>query len=123
MSEQEHPLEQMKLDADNLYREDTYTDRQMGTLHVLTPVTSKGETDANRATIFMGATQLMTPYGAMPLNFEIEADSLEQALEKFGETAKQALDRTIEEAKQYQRDQASSIVIPDAATTSKIQLK
>jgi len=123
MSEQDLPLEQMKMDVDNLYREETYTDRQMGTLHVLTPVDNKGEADSGRDTVYMGSTQLMTPYGAMPLNFEIEADSLEQALEKFGETAKQALDRTIEEAKQYQREQASSIVIPDAATTSKIQLK
>jgi hypothetical protein len=123
MSEQDHPLEQMKMDASNLYREETYTDRQLGTLHVLTPVDSKGETDTGRDVIYMGNTQLMTPYGAMPLSFEIEADSMEQALEKFGETAKQSLDRTIEEAKQYQRDQASSIVIPDAATASQIQLK
>jgi len=123
MSEPDHPLEQMKMDIDNLYREETYTDRQMGTLHVLTPVDSKGETDAGRNTVYLGSTQLMTPYGAMPLNFEIEAESLEQALEKFGENAQQALERTIEEAKQYQLDQASSIVIPDAATTSKIQLK
>ena len=123
MSEQDHPLEQMKMDASNLYREETYTDRQLGTLHVLTPVDNKGETDADRDVVYMGNTQLMTPYGAMPLSFEIEADSMEQALEKFGETAKQALDRTIEEAKQYQRDQASSIVIPDAATASQIQLK
>jgi hypothetical protein len=122
MSEQDHPLEQMKMDTDNLYREEIYTDRKMGTLHILTPVTPEGEVDGERNTIFMGSTQLMTPYGAMPLNFEIEAESMAQALEKFGETAKQALDRTIEEAKQYQRDQASSIVIPDAATTSKIQL-
>jgi hypothetical protein len=123
MSEQDHPLEQMKMDAANLYREETYTDRQLGTLHILTPVDSKGEADGSRDTIYMGNTQLMTPYGAMPLSFEIEADSMEQALEKFGETAKQTLDHTIEEAKQYQRDQASSIVIPDAATASKIQLK
>jgi hypothetical protein len=122
MSEQENPLEQMKLDTENLYREETYTDRKMGTLHILKPVTPQGEPDSARDILYMGSTQLMTPYGAMPLNFEIEADSLEQALEQFGETAKQTLDRTIEEAKQYQRDQASSIVIPDAATTGKIQL-
>lgn len=123
MSEQDHPLEQLKMDSSNLYREEVYTDRQMGTLHVLSPVDTDGQPDASRQTVYMGSTQLMTPYGAMPLNFEIEADSMSQALEQFGEHAKQALDRTIEEAKQYQRDQASSIVIPDANTASKIQLK
>lgn len=123
MNENDSALEQMKMDASNLYKEETYTDRQMGSLHVMTPVDSRGEVDDSRSVLYMGNTQLMTPYGAMPLSFEIEAASLEEALDKFGETAKQALDRTIEEAKEYQREKASSIVIPDAETTSKIQLK
>ncbi|MBD3669834.1 MAG: hypothetical protein HUJ29_03600 [Gammaproteobacteria bacterium] len=123
MNENDPALEQMKMDSSNLYKEETYTDRKMGSLHILTPVDTNGEVDSARDIIYLGNTQLMTPYGAMPLSFEIEANSISEALERFGETAKEALDRTIEEAKEYQREKASSIVIPDADTASKIQLK
>lgn len=121
MDTQEMP--DFSMEADSLYREEVYSDRKLGSIHVLHPVDAKGEADSGRDTIYMGNTQIMTPYGAMPLSFEIEADGLATAIEKFGEAAKQALEETIEQAKQAQREAASSIVIPDAQTTSKIQLK
>ena len=105
-------LPDIKLDIDNLYREEMFTDHKVGTLRKMTPVTAEGEQDTNRAVLFVGQAQMMTPAGALPLNFEIEASSLREALEKFGPEAQACLERTLEELREMQRQQASSIVVP-----------
>ena len=56
--------------------------------------------------LFSGQTQLLTPAGVLPLAFEIEADTLEEALEKFPEGVKVALEQAIEEAREMRREQA-----------------
>ena len=63
--------------------------------------------------LFSGQTQLLTPAGVLPLAFEIEAMSLEEALEKFPEGVKVALEQAIEEAREMRREAASRIVVPD----------
>ncbi len=105
---------EIRMDASNLYREDVFTDNAVGTLRQLTPVTTTGEPDSTRSLQFLGSTQVLTTAGPMPLSFEIEADSLAAAAEGFGEAAKAAFERTMEELKEMQRQQASSIVIPKA---------
>ena len=105
---------EIRMDASNLYREDVFTDNAVGTLRQLTPVTTTGEPDSTRSMQFLGSTQVLTTAGPMPLSFEIEADSLAAAAEGFGEAAKAAFERTMEELKEMQRQQASSIVIPKA---------
>ncbi|UZE96012.1 hypothetical protein [Alkalimarinus alittae] len=105
-------LPEIKLDTENLYREEMFTDHKVGTLRRMTPVTPEGELDTNREVLFVGQAQMMTPAGALPLNFEIEADSLSDALNKFGAEAQACLERTLEELREMQRQQASSIVVP-----------
>jgi hypothetical protein len=39
------PSTELKMDPAALHREDLYTDRKMGTIRVLTPVTTEGTTD------------------------------------------------------------------------------
>ena len=89
-----------------------FTDNAVGTLRRLTPVTDTGENDPTRSEQFIGATQVLTNAGPLPLSFEIPADSLAAAAEAFGEGAKQAFEKTMEELKEMQRQQASSIVVP-----------
>ena len=48
------------MDAANLYTEEIVTDRKMGTIHVLTPITPEGAKDPTRAPIFTGEVQIMT---------------------------------------------------------------
>jgi len=96
----------------SLYREETYTDREVGTITRLVPVDSEGGLDSIRPDIYIGATQIMTPAGALPINFEIEAESLADAAEKFGLLAKQQMEETVKELQELQRKQASSIVVP-----------
>jgi len=103
---------ELKLDPDKLYLEEVFTDRRIGTLRRLTPVTKDGKTDAARAVVYVGETQIMTPAGSIPIGFEIGAGSLEEAAEKFGPDAKEAIDRTVRELQELRRQASSSIVVP-----------
>jgi len=106
---------QAAMDATQIYREDTFTDRKVGTIRRLTPVAADGSTDATRPVIFVGQAQIMTPMGAVPISFELDAASLTMAIEKFGAAAEQAVQQTMRELQEIRREQASSLVIPDAA--------
>ncbi len=106
-------MPELKMDPANLYREDMFTDRKVGTIRRLTPVTPAGADDTKRKTLYVGQTQLMTPVGALPLAFEIEATSLGEAAEKFAAAAKVAVDRAVKELQQLRREAASSIIIPE----------
>src|SRR5665213_1631785 len=108
-------LPDVQLDATSLYREEIYTDRRAGTIRRLTPVNAKGEDDAIRFVLFSGQTQLLTPAGVLPHGFEIEAESLEDAIQKFPDAVKIALEQAIAEAREMRREQATRIVVPDVA--------
>jgi hypothetical protein len=103
---------EIHMDAGNLYLEELFTDNAVGTLRRLSPVTATGDPDATRSTRFVGATQVLTTAGPLPLSFEIEAPSLAEAAANFGDAAKEAFEKTMEELKAMQRQQASSIVVP-----------
>jgi hypothetical protein len=111
MSQMENSPE-INMDPAALSREEVYTDSRVGTIRKMTPVTIAGEVDESRPVQFIGSTQIMTPGGALPLTFEIESDSLEGAVAGFGDAAQLAVERTMEELKEMQRQQASSIVVP-----------
>ena len=102
----------INMDPDTLCREEVYTDNRIGTIRKLTPVTSGGEEDHSRPVQYLGSTQIMTPGGALPLSFEIPADNLHEAAEGFGAAAQQAVERTMEELRELQRQAASQIVVP-----------
>ncbi|MGH8672514.1 MAG: hypothetical protein ACREUA_10855 [Burkholderiales bacterium] len=108
----EEGVAELKMDAAALYREDVFTDRRVGTLRVLTPVTGDGSTDANRKVVYVGEAQILTPMGAMPINFEIEANSLDEAAKNFAASAKEAVERTVQDIQELRRQAASSIVVP-----------
>ena len=101
-----------KMDPADLYREEVFTDRKVGTIRRLTPVKVDGSTDAGRQTLYLGQAQVLTAVGAVPLSFEIDASSLEGAIEKFSEAAKEAVDRTVKELQEIRREATSPIVVP-----------
>jgi hypothetical protein len=103
---------EIQMDAANLYREEMFTDNAVGTLRRLVPVTADGEVDSSRATQYVGSTQVLTNAGPLPLSFEIEAGSLNEAAAAFGQAAKDAFEKTMDELREMQRQQASSIVVP-----------
>jgi hypothetical protein len=107
------PNADLRMDPTSLYREEVFTDRKIGTIRVLTPVSKTGATDGTRAVLYSGETQLLTPGGLLPLVFEIDATSLADAIEKFAAGASEALERTRREIEQLRREAASSIIVPD----------
>ena len=113
---QDTGLPDIQLDSAGLYREDIFTDRKAGTIRRLVPVTVDGSTDPNRPVLYSGQTQLLTPSGVLPLGFEIEAKTLEEALQKFPEGVKVALEQAIDEAREMRREAASRIVVPDVGS-------
>ena len=106
---------QATMDATQLYREETFTDRRVGSVRRLTPVTADGSPDATRPLVFLGQAQVMTPMGALPISFELDSPTLDGAIAKFGEAAEQAVQQTMRELQEMRREQASSLVIPDGA--------
>jgi hypothetical protein len=102
-----------RFDAASLYREDSYTDRRVGQLRVLTPVRTDGSPDTARATLYVGQISVMTPMGTLPISFEIDAADLATAIDRFAEGAKAAMDETMRELQQLRREAASQIVIPE----------
>ena len=114
MAQEQQQLPEIKLDLAQLYREEIFTDRKAGTLRRLVPVLADGNTDSSRPVIYSGQTQLLTPAGVLPLAFELEAASLEDACTKFPEAVKIAIEQAIEEAREMRREAATRIVVPDA---------
>jgi hypothetical protein len=102
----------IRMDADDLWREDVFTDNRVGTIRRMTPISVDGDVDAARETRYIGSTQIMTPAGALPLSFDLPNESLAAAVDGFGEAAKEAVERTMEELKELQRQAASQIVVP-----------
>jgi hypothetical protein len=113
---------ELKVDPNSLYLEEIFTDRRVGTIRRLTPVNKAGTRDQARPVLYVGETQVLTPAGALPIAFEIGAGSLEDAAEKFGQLAKEAIERTVKELQELRRQAASSIVVPGAPGTGKIQI-
>jgi hypothetical protein len=101
-----------EFDKAGLYREDTFTDRKVGTIRQMTPVTESGDTDTDREVLFMAATQAMTAAGPMPLNFDIPGATLGEAAENFGGEAEKAVEEMAVKLEEMRREQASSIVVP-----------
>jgi hypothetical protein len=109
----QNDLPDVKIDPAGLYREEIFTDRRAGTIRRLTPVKVDGSVDGARTVLFSGQTQLLTPAGVLPLVFEIEANTLDEALQRFPEGVKGALEQAIEEAREMRRESASRIVVPE----------
>jgi len=112
MATKSESISDIKVDSKALYLEEVFTDRRIGTIRRLTPVSGDGVRDTARAVLYVGETQVLTPAGALPIGFEIGAGSLEEAADKFGQLAKEAIERTVKELQELRRQAASSIVIP-----------
>lgn len=105
---------EIRMDSEALYLEEVFTDRRVGTIQRLTPVDGEGQPVAGGTVIFMGQTQLMTPAGALPLSFELAADNLAQAAEKFADGANTAMEEAVKRLEELRREQSSSIIVPGA---------
>lgn len=101
-----------KMDAADLWREEIFTDRKVGTIRRMTPVKPDGSADPARKVSFTGEAQILTSVGALPLSFDIPAESLEQAVARYGQAFEQAFSEAMDELKEMRRRASSSLVLP-----------
>ena len=109
-----------QISPDDLYLEEIFTDRRVGTIQRLTPVTAAGLPDTRRPVLYVGQTQILTAAGALPLSFEIEATTLQEAVSRFGDAAKVSLQQTMERLEELRREAASSIIVPEAGAAGQL---
>ena len=115
MNEQQQGLDQIQVDTDNLYREESFTDLKVASIRRLVPIKVDGTDDDSRPAIYTGSAHIMSQMGPVPVNAQIEASSLQDAVAKFPDAIKEGIDRMIEEAREMQRQEASRIVVPKSA--------
>ena len=116
----QNPLKDIKINVSNLYREESITDLQAGTIKQMTPVTVNGTLDESRTTIFIGVTQVMSAGGPLPIQCELPGETLAEAINAFPAEINKAVEKLIEEAKRMQREAASRIVVPGQEQRGKI---
>jgi hypothetical protein len=114
------PLIDVSIDTNSLYREETFTDLRAGTVKRFIPIKSDGTDDTSRVAVFMGQTQIMSGGGPLPIQCMLEANNLDEAVAAFPTAVNKAVEELIEEAKKYQREAASRIVVPGQQDQKKI---
>ncbi|MBN1470266.1 MAG: hypothetical protein JW925_00670 [Syntrophaceae bacterium] len=113
MSDGTTKMTDIKIDTNNLYKEEAFTDLTFATIRRLSPVKLDGSPDDSREAIFTGMTQLMSPNGPVPVQCLIEgAKTLSDAAEKLPAAIEKTIQAMIAEAKEMERQEASKIVIP-----------
>lgn len=110
------PIDEISVDEGNLYREEMFTDLKVATIRRLTPIRPDGSDDTSRAVLFMGQTTLLSQAGPVPVQCPLEGASLSEAMQNFPTAVNQAIERMIEEAREYQRQESSRIVVPGRDT-------
>lgn len=103
----------IKIDPNNLYKEEAFTDLTFATIRRLTPVKIDGSVDESREAIFTGMTQLMSPNGPIPVQCLIEgAKNLSEAADKLPAAIEKTVQAMIAEAEEMRRQEASKIIVP-----------
>ncbi|HUT34045.1 MAG TPA: hypothetical protein VNE39_11225 [Planctomycetota bacterium] len=103
---------EIKVNAANLYREETFSDLRVATIRRLEPVKADGSPDPSREPLFFGQAQMMTQAGALPIEAPLEAATLEEAMAKFPDAIREAVGEVVEHMRELQRQAASRIVVP-----------
>jgi hypothetical protein len=101
-----------EMDPNGLFREENFTDQKLGTIRKLVPIKADGSDDTDREVTFFGAAQVMTPMGAIPLNFQLDGKTIGEAASDFAGKAQVAVEEAGRELEKMRREQASQIVVP-----------
>jgi len=108
-----------EVDKNNLYCEESVTDLKIANIQRLVPVNLDGSEDSSREAVFLGRTQLTTPRGPVPIQAQLTAKTLEEAIDVFPKAMEAETQKVVESFKQMQEQQAqqkkaeqSRIIIP-----------
>jgi hypothetical protein len=122
ISMEENKQASIRINQNNLYREEIFSDLMVGAIHQMTPVKPNAELDKQRKVMFIGNTQLITQQGPLPVRFPIEAKNLQQAIDKFPESLDAFIKKMVEEAKELQRKEESRIIMPGSPSVGNLKL-
>src|SRR5205807_8026396 len=87
--------------------------KQPSVMSITAPLIVTGASSASQRIV--SATSSGAPTrraGALPIGFDIPAVTLEEAADKFGQLAREAIERTVKELQEMRRQAASQIVVP-----------
>ncbi len=115
MSEQGTQKLQIAIDPNALFLEETYTDLKVGRIRKLTPVRIDGAPDKSRKSIFVGEAQIAVKGQVLPIQCDIDAAGLAEAVEKFPEAINQSFEQIVKEADAAQKihkENESRIIVP-----------
>jgi hypothetical protein len=114
MTEDQNDQIEFKVDRNNLFKEESFTDLKSGGIRRLIPVKPDGTPDKTRKIFFIGQTSLMTERGPIPLQSKIQAKDLQQAIKRFPESMETAMDQMIEQAKKMQKMEQAKVKEPES---------
>jgi hypothetical protein len=125
MTDSEEKGRKPKFNQQNLHLEEVFSDLTVGSIRRLSPVKQNGEPDKIRPILFIGEARIYTQQGPMPIQFPIDAQNLQQAMDKFSEAMDEFVAHLVEQAKELQRQEESRLIVPggSAAGGSGIILK
>lgn len=110
------PKIDFNVNKENLYREEVFNDFRTASIRRLVPVNTDGSDDTSRGCRFVGNAHIMTPQGPVPIQAALEAETLEEAIEKFPATMEETMKKMMEEAmkmqQQQQQQEESRIIVP-----------
>jgi hypothetical protein len=110
---EEQSIDNMQIDGSNLWKEENFTDLKVGSIRKLTPIKIDGSEDTDRQASWSATTNIMTPSGALPISGDIDAVTLEEAVNKFPEAIQEAIKKLQEDMIRMQQEQANKIITPD----------
>lgn len=110
--------EQLAVNVNELYKEETFTDMKAATFKIMTPVKSDGSVDESKEKFISAHTSVMSPMGMIPLQAKLEATNLEEAAAEFPAAIEKAMNKLVEDAREMQRQEASKIVVPNSTPQS-----
>lgn len=102
---EQKPAIDFTVDINNLYREEAITDLQVATIRILKPIKADGSDDPSRNPLFFGHTQLMSPEGPIPIQSDLKATTLDEAIREFPLSMEKAMKEIIDSIREMQREQ------------------
>ena len=105
----------LRINQNDLYKEEVFTDMRVAAIRQLTPVKPNGEFDKGRKILFYGQTQIYSQHGPFPVQFPIEdAKNLQQAIDKFPDVLEQFMENMVKQAEEMKRQEQSRIIVPNS---------
>lgn len=111
---------EFKVEKENLYQEEYFTDMKLATIRRLTPVNQDGTVDKTRSIVFVGQANLMSEAGPIPISTMISAQDLPEAIQNYPQAMNQAMEKIQEEIRKYQQENQSSIASAESQRDSRI---